>query len=186
VNALSNRSEDELLAAAQAGDRLAFEAAISPHLAMLLAYSRAICGDFHAAEDVVQETALIAFRQLHRLFPEVDFATWLRGIAKRQALAARRRLAKLVLIDEALELAYADAAPAEDRDTERKALASCLSRLGPRVGRIVEQHYREGLALAEVASELNMSVGAVKVAMYRARMQLKDCVQALLRRKGDE
>jgi RNA polymerase sigma-70 factor (ECF subfamily) len=185
VVTLQNRSEDELLEAAQAGDRSAFEAAIQPHLAMLLAYSRAICGDFHAAEDVVQETALIAYRQLHRLFPEVDFATWLRGIAKRQALAARRRSAKLVLIDEAIELAYADAAPAADRETEQKALSKCLGRLGPKVGRIVNQHYQEGLALAEVASELNMSVGAVKVAMYRARMQLKDCVQALLRRKSD-
>jgi RNA polymerase sigma-70 factor (ECF subfamily) len=178
---MENRSEDELLAAAQEGDQEAFEAALQPHLGMLLAYSRAICGDFHAAEDVVQETALVAFRRLNRLFPEVDFATWLRGIAKRQAFAARRRITKLKpLLDEALELAYADEKPASDR--EKEALANCLARLAERVGRIVNQHYREGMALAEVASELNMSVGAVKVAMHRARMQLKDCMQHFLER----
>jgi RNA polymerase sigma-70 factor, ECF subfamily len=178
---LANRSEDELLALALDGDKSAFEAALRPHLAMLLAYSRAICGDFHAAEDVVQETALVAFRRLNRLFPEVDFGTWLRGIAKRQAFAARRQQTKLTLLDEALELAYADAEPANDR--EHDALSNCMSRLGDRVGRIVHQHYREGMALAEVAEGLNMSVGAVKVAMHRARMQLKDCVRQYLQRK---
>jgi RNA polymerase sigma-70 factor (ECF subfamily) len=181
---LAKRSEEELLELALKGDKSAFEDALRPHLAMLLAYSRAICGDFHAAEDVVQETALVAFRRLNRLFPEVDFATWLRGIAKRQAFAARRQQTKAIpLLDDALELAYADAEPANDR--EHDALSNCISRLGDKVGRIVHQHYRDGMALAEVAEGLNMSVGAVKVAMHRARMQLKDCVRNYLQRKDE-
>src|SRR5215475_4523630 len=126
---LAKRSEEELLELALKGDKSAFEDALRPHLAMLLAYSRAICGDFHAAEDVVQETALVAFRRLNRLFPEVDFATWLRGIAKRQALAARRRLTRIQpMLDDALELAYADTEPASPR--EHEALSSCIGRLG--------------------------------------------------------
>jgi len=53
-------NETRLLKAAQGGDPKAFERVLRPHLPMLFAYSRAICGDFHAAEDVVQETAQIA------------------------------------------------------------------------------------------------------------------------------
>src|SRR6266850_2558088 len=35
----------------------------------IFAYSRAIFSDYHAAQDVVQETAIIAFRNLKHLFP---------------------------------------------------------------------------------------------------------------------
>ena len=80
-----------LLARAKKGDAIAFEHLIAPHLPMLFAYSRAICLDFHAAQDVVQESAIIAFRNLNHLFPEADFSTWLRAIARRQALEARRK-----------------------------------------------------------------------------------------------
>jgi RNA polymerase sigma factor (sigma-70 family) len=85
------------------------------------------------------------------------------------------------LADEALELAYADTGPATDR--QRDALARCLTRLGERVGKIIHHHYRDGMALADVAETLEMSVGAVKVAIHRARMQLKDCVRNFLERK---
>ena len=95
-----------------------------PHLAALLAYSRAICGDFHAAQDVVQETALIAYRNLDRFFAEADFATWLKAIARRQALAARRKLGRHRLAAEELLEAVYEAE--EDWDTRQQ---SALHRL---------------------------------------------------------
>jgi len=71
----------------------AFAILAAEHRPMLLAYARALCyGDGHAAEDVVQETLLVACRRLAEFRVENDghFGRWLRGIARNKALEAHR------------------------------------------------------------------------------------------------
>jgi RNA polymerase sigma-70 factor (ECF subfamily) len=173
-------SEAGLVAKAKAGDTLAFELLLSPYLPMLFAYSRAICTDYHAAQDVVQETALIAFRNIGHLFPEADFSTWMRAIARRQALEARRKLQRVShFADEIVEKVYQDPAPASVA-TERKLLVTCIRALGDRVAGIVEDHYFKGASLADIAARLDTSLSAVKQQLYRARKSLEGCVKKRL------
>jgi len=176
--------EAALLARAKKGDAAAFEALVTPYLPMLFAYSRAICLDFHAAQDVVQETAIIAFRNLNHLFPEADFSTWMRAIARRQALEARRKLHRFArFAEEAVERAYQDPASPDVAD-HRKMLGDCIRALGERGQGVVEEHYFHGLSLSEVASHLDTSVSAVKQLLYRARKLLEECVRK--RRLGEQ
>jgi RNA polymerase sigma-70 factor (ECF subfamily) len=170
----------ELLARAKKGDASAFEALMTPYLPMLFAYSRAICADYHAAQDVVQDTAIIAFRNLDHLFPEADFSTWLRAIARRQALDARRKLRRFArFAEEAIERAYQDPAP-QTVTNQRRLLTDCIRSLGDRVRTVIQGHYFQGSKLADVASQLQMSVPAVKQLLYRARRLLEDCVRKRL------
>jgi RNA polymerase sigma-70 factor (ECF subfamily) len=170
-------NEASLLARAKKGDAASFERLVTPHLPMLFAYSRAICLDFHAAQDVVQETAIIAFRNLNHLFPEADFSTWLRAIARRQALEARRKLHRFArFAEEAVERAYQDPAPTEVT-AQRKLLGDCIRALGERGQGVVEEHYFRGLSLSEVASRLETSVSAVKQLLYRIRKLLEEYVR---------
>jgi RNA polymerase sigma-70 factor (ECF subfamily) len=173
-------TETELLTRARAGSLEAFEQVLQPYLPMLFAYSRAICGDFHAAEDAVQETALVAYRNIHHFFPESDFGTWLRAIARRRALEARRKLGRVQLVDEELiERVYQEPlAPEEDR--RRDALAECLKRLAGRMGQLVQGHYFQGASLGELAQTLSMTPSAAKQLLYRSRLHLKDCVEQRL------
>lgn len=174
-------AERTLLARAKAGEIAAFETVLRPHLPMLLAYARAICGDFHRAQDVVQETALVAYRNLDHLFPEADFASWLKAIARRQALAARRQDVRLsAWTDEALEAAYADPTP-EAVAPEREALARCLEKLDEQAGRIVRGHYFDGAKLAALAESLRLNLNTVKTVLHRARLSLQECVERRLR-----
>ena len=169
--------EAALLAGAKKGDAASFERLVTPYLPMLFAYSRAICLDFHAAQDVVQETAIIAFRNLNHLFPEADFSTWLRAIARRQALEARRKLHRFArFAEEAVERAYEDPAPVEV-SARRKLLGECIRALGERGQGVVEEHYFRGLSLSEVATRLETSVTAVKQLLYRSRKLLEECVR---------
>ncbi len=173
-------NEAALLARAKKGDAPAFERLVTPYLSMLFAYSRAICSDYHVAQDVVQETAIIAFRNLNHLFPEADFSTWLRAIARRQALEARRKLHRFPrFAEEAIERAYQDPAPGAV-SVQRKLLGDCIRALGERVQGVVEEHYFNGLPLAEVAATLDTSVSAVKQLLYRARKMLEVCVKKRL------
>jgi RNA polymerase sigma-70 factor (ECF subfamily) len=177
-------SESRLLAAAKAGDPQSFERALRPHLPMLFAYSRAICGDFHAAEDVVQETSEIAYRKLNYLIPEADFAGWLKAIARRQALAARRKLTRAsVVAEELLEKAYQDPLAAA-AGPELHALDECLRQLDGRAADVVQAHYYEGCKLNELAPRLSMTHAAVRQLLHRVRVLLLDCVQKRLGVEG--
>lgn len=176
----SSTVEVELLALARKGDVAAFEQLLRPHLPMLFAYSRAICGDYHVAQDVVQETSLVAYRNLHHLFPEVDFAIWLKAIARRQSLAARRKLHRFPALTETLiEKVYEE--PILTAEGPRhEALQECLKRLAGRMTEVVRGHYFQGRKLAEIAGLLNLSEGAVKQMLYRSRLWLQECVNKRL------
>ena len=175
--------ESRLIAAAKGGNKEAFERALRPHLPMLFAYSRAIVGDFHAAEDVVQETAQIAYRKLNFLIPEADFAGWLKAIARRQALAARRKLTRTSLVaEEVIERVYQDLAPAAE-GRQGEALTECLDGLEGRAADVVKAHYFEGIKLTELAPRMDMTPVAVRQLLHRVRVVLLDCMR---RRLGAE
>lgn len=177
--------EIELLALAKAGDAQAFEEVLVPHLPMLFAYSRAICGDYHAAQDVVQDTSLIAYRNLVHLFAEADFATWLKAIARRQALAARRKLTRMSLVaEEVIEKVYQEPTPTS-KDPRLEALAECLERLAGRMRQVVRGHYFQGAKLAEVARSMDMKEPAAKQLLYRARLWLHECMTKRLLVSGE-
>lgn len=180
---MDEASEAELLARAKDGDKSAFEKLILPLLPTLLAYSRTVCGDYQAAQDVVQETALIAYRNLGRFFADADFATWLKAIARRQALAARRKLGRVSLvIEDVLEAAYDDFGP-QAVAPERAALGHCLEALPPRSRRLIEGRYVAHSGLAALAAELKTNLSTLRWQLFRVRQALRDCIK---RRLGGE
>jgi RNA polymerase sigma-70 factor (ECF subfamily) len=174
---MGQSSETRLIAVAQSGDAKAFEAALRPHLPMLFAYSRAICGDFHAAEDVVQETAQIAYRKLNYLIPEADFAGWLKAIARRQALAARRKLNRSApVVEELIEQIYQDPSPATE-GVRGEALQECIDKLEGRAAQAVKGHYFEGMKVADLAGRMDTTPVALRQLLHRVRLLLLDCVR---------
>lgn len=177
---MSTGDEAQLLALAKSGNKAAFEQALLPHLPMLLAYCRAICGDFHTAQDAVQETALIAYRNLEKLFPEAEFAGWLKAIARLQALAARRKQDRVDLVaEDVLEAAYNDPSPTAV-DAEQEALVKCLDALDERSRSVVRAHYFDGLRVAEIAAQRDLNLNTLKWLLFRARQLLQDCLQRRL------
>lgn len=171
-----------LLERAKAGKREAFEGLVERHIPMLFAYSRSICGDYHRAMDVVQQTLLIAFRKLHLFFPEADFSVWLRAIARREALDARRRASKTQLATlEVIETVYEEAAEESPR---RSALARCLAALDHRGGQLVRRHYYEGVDLSSLSKSLGMTLAAAKQMLYRVRLALRECIRKRVAAEG--
>jgi RNA polymerase sigma-70 factor, ECF subfamily len=177
VSRLDQKTEDALLERAKGGDVRAFEDVLAPHLPMLLAYTRAICNDYHTAEDVVQETALIASRNIHNLFAEADFAGWLKAIARRQALAARRSSARLKpVIEKEIEKAYENPSPSAV-NPEKAALSECLEELTDRAGEVVRAHYFEGDGIEAMSTRYKLNPNTLKTILFRARQTLENCVQ---------
>ena len=85
----------ELVGLAQAGDRAAFEGLVRRTGRLVFARLYLDTGDPHRAEDLTQDTFLLAFRSLHQLADPAGFRAWLLAVAHRAMLDAVKRDARL-------------------------------------------------------------------------------------------
>ncbi len=86
-----NDADAELVGRAQNGDRAAFEGLVRRTGRLVFARLYLDTGDPHKAEDLVQETFLLAFRSINQLKDPAGFRPWLLAIANRAMLDAVRR-----------------------------------------------------------------------------------------------
>ncbi len=84
-------SEESLVQSAQRGDRAAFEELVRRTSRMVYARLYLETGNAHRAEDLLQETLLVAFRSLNQIAEPKKFRGWLLKISQRVAIDALRR-----------------------------------------------------------------------------------------------
>src|SRR5438445_2636766 len=84
-------SDEALVVKAQGGDRTAFEELVRRTSRLVFARLYLETGDQHRAEDLLQETLLVAFRSLKELADPQRLRSWLLSIAQNQAIDAARR-----------------------------------------------------------------------------------------------
>lgn len=128
-------------------------------------------GDPNLADDVIQETALHALRQMPCLREPERMRGWLFRIMK-------RRMADIVRDRPPwLPLTFDPAAPLPrvlpDPDTLR-LIDRALRRLPPCLRKPVRLHYLKGRPLRDVAASLHTTVNGVKARLYRARRILRE------------
>lgn len=168
----------------------AFAILAAEHRPMLHAYARALCyGDGHAAEDVVQETLLVACRRLDEFRVENDghFGRWLRGIARNKALEAHRaagrgRVVADSRIIEGMEDVFGrlDAHIGGDEaweETMRRRVRECVGRLTARLQTAVLRVYHDGLNLGAAATAEGASYAAFAQRLSRARELVRQCLE---------
>jgi RNA polymerase sigma-70 factor (ECF subfamily) len=141
------------------------------HLAELRRWCARRSGDPHLADDVVQETALHALRQMPFLREPDRMRGWLFRIMQRRLADLSRDRPPW------LSLTFDPVAPLPrvlpDPDT-LLLIQRALRRLPARLRKPVRLHYLEGWPLRDVAVSLRTSVNGVKARLYRARRILRD------------
>jgi RNA polymerase sigma-70 factor (ECF subfamily) len=171
-----------LMAAAQNGDRAAYERLLREILPML----RAIAGRWHRnpdrAEDVVQDILLTIHRVRHTYDPSRPFSHWLATIARRRAIDALRRRGrtqKAEIFDEQSYVTFADPAANKEMASRDQAqgLGAAISGLPQGQREALELLKLRELSLVEAAKISGKSIAALKVNVHRAikslRAQLK-------------
>jgi RNA polymerase sigma-70 factor (ECF subfamily) len=158
------------------------------HAGLLRGFILGLMPDHNRAEDVFQELFLTVTRKAREFTPGSNFLAWARAIARLKVLEACRasRGGPHLLDPEALEAVIAVADEADDDwAPKREALQKCLKQLAPRAREILELRYcDEFLPPPEIASRLSWSVGAVHVALSRARKFLQECTRRRLVRES--
>ena len=169
-------TDAELVSASVDGDRQAFSLLAARHRLRARATAQRILGQADGAEDIEQEALLAAFLGLSRLREPAHFGGWLSAIAANLAkMRLRRRewtaLAGIVdreaapspLPDEALEAAEL-----------LRVVGRALRVLPEAQQAIVVMHYVEGRTCEEISMLVGRSPVAVRVALHRARSQLRE------------
>ena len=127
-----------------------------------------ILRDRSAAEDIVVETLLTALDRGNTLRDPDALRPWLLRIASNQALAVRRREARIVHLQVVPETAGHDPDAAE-----RLTLLSIVGSLPPRMRTAVVLRYYSDLSVREVAEALGTSENTVKTQLREALERLR-------------
>jgi RNA polymerase sigma-70 factor len=165
--------------------REVFEILVREHADMLTAFLRSLVWRSEQVDDLFQETMLVAWRRLDEYDRSRPFGPWLRGIATKLVLQARRRSGREFL---SCDPAVLDALERRVRDFERipadsfrdrlRHLRDCLGRLPDRLREVVDLGYGRDLLLGQIAQAVDASEEAIKKRMQRARHLLMDCLRA--------
>ena len=172
---------------------------IQEQRAYLLRFARLQLRNPEAAEDVVQETLAAALAAQEGFRGQSNVRTWLTGILKHKIVDAIRRSSRELAsgsFDDDPEIgdlgykfkenghwAERPAAWSEpDSVLERKqflaALEQCLARLPARTAQAFMMREHLGLETAEICKELGVTATHCWVLLYRARMALRQCLEA--------
>jgi RNA polymerase sigma-70 factor, ECF subfamily len=143
-------------------------------------YIHGLVPDHQAADELVQEVAVAAFRGHRQRLPTASFTGWALGIA-RNVVRMRWRAysrSRTVFTDPALidSLAALNAELDDELEAERAALRQCLQGIHGRAFEILRLHYYDGLPAADIATRLALAAGHVRVQLHRLRGILRDCI----------
>jgi RNA polymerase sigma factor (sigma-70 family) len=164
-----------------------FEVLAKQHEAMLLAYIHSLVSDHKLAEDIAQQSFLIAYRKISSLKDPEAFPAWLRGIARLEALATLRRRDRefpvepfvLQQLDEAYRR-FEEERPTETWEERFHLVEECYQKLPDTLQTVCRLHYFEGQKAWQIAEELTLNLTAVLKRLERARHALRDCVRSKL------
>ncbi len=185
-------TDDSLAARAQQGDHQAFDMLIGRHKEFLYRLVRRYIGNSDDAYDLLQETFIAAWENLHRYDPQRSFIAWARTIAlnKCRDFSRRRRfrrwIKQLVAVEPPSEPVSpetaADLAEAEFEKNDR------LRRLDEAIA-VLPALYKEpllltiisGLSQQATAAALKTTPKAIEMRLRRARQQLSSLLDSSLK-----
>lgn len=168
------------MAAAQAGDRRAYERLLADSVALIRAAARRQGVAHDQLDDVVQETLITVHRVRHTYDPARSYDAWLSAIASRRAIDALRssgRRDRREIHDEFAIDSHPDAddaSTATEGQQRAQRLREAIAELPPGQREAVEQLGLHERSLSEAAEFTGRNTGALKVNLHRALKALRD------------
>jgi len=150
----------------------------------LTAFAWSILRDYHAAEDIYQDTIIRATHHTGEFDSRDHLLNWSRKVARNLAVdRARRADARTLILDndvlDRLEQTATETSGTTP-DALRAALADCLDQLTDRARRMIEYRYNEGKSVAQIAAIFQRKPESIYQAFYRTHQKLAECIQQRL------
>jgi RNA polymerase sigma-70 factor (ECF subfamily) len=160
------------LAARVAGsdDQAAFQQLVERHQAAIRGFlRRLLAGDHGTADDLAQETFVLAYRKIPGWRASGTFSSWLHAIAYRQFLQFRRKHARQQVMAEP-----PDAGIDPRQAVDAKIMAPQLMQLvSPEERACLTLAYANGMTHPEIVEITGLPLGTVKSHISRGRQKLQ-------------
>jgi RNA polymerase sigma-70 factor (ECF subfamily) len=137
------------------------------------------------ADEIVSRTVEAALQSQFDTTRGSSASAWLFGIARKMVLKERgarpRRPVQRGPVNWEQCLPAATLRPDEqlEANDERERVRTALAELGSHDRRLIEMHYGDGLSAPEIAAQLNVAPGTVRVWLHRARKAVEKVLSPL-------
>jgi RNA polymerase sigma-70 factor (ECF subfamily) len=172
----------DLVEQAQHGDRDAFMVLARTNADWLFAVANRIIRDFGRAEDAVQQTLEIAWRELPTLRDPDRFEAWLRRTLVRICYVEARRARRWDANVRVLTLEEPDNSDVQGSVADGDQLERGFRRLPAEQRAILVLHHYLGLAPSEIADALGIPTGTARSRLHYAHRAMRAALEADERR----
>jgi RNA polymerase sigma-70 factor, ECF subfamily len=146
---------------------------ILPLVPHLRGFARSLTSDVHAADDLVQDTIVLALQAWESFTPGTNLKAWLFRILHNRfhTVRGRRHVTAEIGVD---DLSLFGSVPAfQERQVELRHFKAAFARLNPSHREVLVLYAVHGLPYEQIAAVTGCAVGSVKSRMNRARTALK-------------
>ena len=190
---MTAESDKALLQAVARGDRRALRELYASCHGRLFRFLMRVTRDPGLAEEILNDTMWVVWRNAGSFREESQVSTWITGIAYRRALkglASRRREAMIVTrdldgiegTDADIDLSTSDMDEMETRDW----IDVAMSQLSPEHRLTLELAYYMGETCENIAQIAGCPVGTVKTRLHHARIHMHRHLLRAGNRQGDD
>jgi RNA polymerase sigma-70 factor (ECF subfamily) len=186
-------SDADLIAQVLGGDTARFELLVAKYEPRVFATARRYARSESEVEDIVQEIFIKAFQRLSTFRAEAPFEHWLMRLAVRtcyDSLRDRKRNRETSFTDITPEdvnlLDRFIAEPGKDAEAAaaaRELVEAAMARLSPAARLVLTLLEIEERSVKEISSLTGWSIPLVKVRAFRARAELRKCLERMSREK---
>ncbi len=185
IRSIDTLTEAQLVGLARERNRTAFDILVSHHYSRMNRTALRMVRDSDDAEDVVQQTFLLAWQNIERFRGDSAFSTWLTRIAMNESLSMlrgrKRQMQELneeVAVQGEVEgtgFSTAQETPEEQflREETGRLLREGLCFVKPAYRESLRLRLEEDLSLEEISQRLDIPVNTVKVHLFRGRQTMK-------------
>jgi RNA polymerase sigma-70 factor, ECF subfamily len=187
-------SDSVAVARVKSGDGDAYQILVDRHSRSVFRLAYRMTGNEQDSEDVVQETFLRAYKQLHRWEARSSFGTWLFRIAANYSLdlmRKRKRHGEVTMNDSGPDEdspEMAQALPSNDPGPDRllfsnrvqERVAGALDELSQQERTAFVLRHFEGQSIEEISAALGLSGNAAKHSIFRAVQKLRRALEPLV------
>ncbi|MCB1693526.1 MAG: sigma-70 family RNA polymerase sigma factor [Pseudomonadales bacterium] len=161
--------ENALVERARQNDYRAYEQLYRLHVGRVFALCFRLCNDRDMAEDLAQESFVLAWRKLSNFRGDAAFGSWLYRIATNTAISYLR---KQKPFRHALDIDDVDESEYRETTDEQVGLERAIALLPDGARTVFVLYSLEGYTHDEIAKMLDIAQGSSKAQLHRARKLL--------------
>ena len=169
--------------------QLDFDVVVHETQSHLRAYIAGMGVPRHDVDDLAQDVYVELYRCMDRIPPDATVKQWLKGIARNLCLnyfrrtSRRGRLHREALAEMLADLTYEPKTNWFEGAVET-ALEKCFEKLPKESRKMVKLRYQDELPSQTIAEQIGSTSEAIRVALFRIRGALKDCIAARMAGEG--